>query len=114
VPVVRHSGDRPLFLAAAAAAFAATAVLLVAPLYSSGETLLEANGPEVLWAILVPLALALVPLAAPEGSRRRVGYAAGTVLLVMCFVSSAGVFFLLAAILLFVASARAPRPGGAA
>jgi hypothetical protein len=107
--VVRHLGDRGLFLAAALAGLAAAVVLLVAPLYSNGETLLEANGPEILWAILVPLALATVPLAVPTGNRRAVGYAAGAALLVLCFVSSAGIFFLLPAILLLFAARATPR-----
>jgi hypothetical protein len=107
----RGLGDRGLFAAAALAALGAAAVLLVVPLYSSGETLLDANGPEVLWAILVPLALAVIPLAAPRGGRRWLGYAVGATLVVLSFISSAGIFFLLPAILLIVAARAVPGPG---
>lgn len=102
-----------MFLAAAAAASAACLVLLVAPLYESDQTLIEANGAGVAWVILVPLLLALVPLAVPAESRRVAGYAAGGVLLVMCFISSAGIFFIVPAILLLIAAHAAPSPNGA-
>ena len=106
-------GDRRLFLAAAAAAFAAALVLLVVPAYDSGRTLVEENGAEVAWAIFVPLLLTLVPLTVPARSRWVTGYAAGGVLLAMCFVSSAGIFFLGPAILLLAAAHGAPSPGRA-
>jgi cytochrome bd-type quinol oxidase subunit 2 len=106
--MVRHFGDRGLFVVAALATLAASAVLLVVPVYSSGQTLLEANGPEVLWVILLPLVLAALPLAAPRTGRRRLGYVVGAALLVLSFISSAGIFFLLPAILLIVAARAAP------
>lgn len=112
--VARQFRDRGLFLVAAAAASTAALVLLVAPLYESGGTLTEVNGAGVAWAIWVPLLLALLPLACPARSRRVAGYAAGGLLLAMCFVSSAGIFFLVPAILLLVAAHAAPSRGGAA
>lgn len=107
--MVRHLGDRGLFAAAALAALGAATVLLVAPSYSSGQTLLEANGAEVLWAILLPLVLAVIPLAAPRSGRRWLGYAIGVTLVVLSFISSAGIFFLLPAILLIFAARAAPE-----
>ena len=111
--MARKLDDRGLFLLAAAAASAIALVLLVAPLYGSGRTLIEANGADVAWAILVPLLLALLPLAFPARSRRVAGYAVGAALLALCFVSSAGVFFLAPAILLLVAATATPPPGRA-
>ena len=111
--VARQFGDRGLFLVAAAAASAAALVLLFAPVYGNGRTLSEADSDAVAWAICVPLLLALLPLACPAGSRRVAGYAAGGLLLAMCFVSSVGIFFLVPAILLLVAAHAAPSPGGA-
>jgi hypothetical protein len=101
--------DRHLFLGAAALAVAAALLLLFAPVYESGRTLIQANGAEVAWVIFVPLALALLPLAAPPGRRRVAGYAAGAVLLAICFVSSAGIFFLVPAIVLLLAAHAAPQ-----
>lgn len=63
--------------------------------------------------IFVPLLVALLALAVPAESRRLAGYAAGGVLLAMSFVSSAGIFFIVPAILLLLAAHAAPSPDGA-
>jgi len=102
-PVTGSPGRGALFAAAATALLAAL-VLLVAPLYSSGRTLIDANGPGIAWVIAVPLILALLPLGVPARARFAATWAAATMLLLMCFFSSAGIFFLPAAILLVVAA----------
>jgi hypothetical protein len=98
-------------LAAVAVGAAGALVVLVVPLYSSGDTLLERNGAEVLPAILVPLVLAALPLAAPARHRRAVTIAAAVVLLLLTFVSSAGIFFLPSMALLLLAARTARQPG---
>lgn len=82
------------------------------PLYSSGDTLLEHEGAVVLPAILVPLVLAALPLVAPARYRRNVTVGAAVVLLLLTFVSSAGIFFLPCVVLLFLP--HGPLAGGAA
>jgi hypothetical protein len=109
---VTRSGDRGLLLSAVAVGAAAALALLIVPLYSSGDTLLERNGAEVLPAILVPIALAALPLAAPARHRRAVTVAAAVVLVLLTFVSSAGVFFLPSLVLLLLAARAAGRPRG--
>ena len=81
----------------------AALVLAIAPLYGSGRTLVEVNGVGIAWVIVLPLALALLPLMAPARRRHATTWTAGLVLLLMCFFSSAGIFFLPAALLLVVA-----------
>ena len=88
-------------------------MLLVAPAYDNGRTLIEENGTEVAWAIFAPLLRTLLPLTVPARSRRVAGYGAGSVVLALCFVSSAGIFFLVPAILLLLAANAAPSAGGA-
>lgn len=110
--MARRFGDRGLFLVAAAVASAVALWLLFAPSYASGRTLIEADRDAVAGAVVVPLLVSLLPLACPATSRRVAGNAAAGVLLAMCFVSSAGIFFLVPAVLLLVAAhAAAPRPG---
>jgi hypothetical protein len=102
-------GDKGLLIAAALASAAAGIVLALVPLYSSGRTLIEVNGAGVLWAILVPIALASLPLAAPARRRRTVAFAVAGLLVLISFVSSAGIFFLPAAVLLMLAGRAAGR-----
>ncbi|HYD10203.1 MAG TPA: hypothetical protein VEA78_08875 [Acidimicrobiales bacterium] len=53
-------------LATVLVALATAALLLVLPTYSSGDTLVEANGNGVLGVLLVPAALALVGVLVPH------------------------------------------------
>ncbi len=86
-----------------AVALGAAIVLIIAPLYESGKTLVEANGTGSLALILVPLAVAALPLLVPAQQRFRTAGTSGVVLVLISFVSSAGIFFLPAAIALVVA-----------
>ncbi len=92
-----------VLIAAFAAALLAAVVLLVAPLYKSGQTLVEANGTGSLALILLPLAVVALPLLMPAQHRSRTAGASGLLLLLASFASSAGIFFLPAAIALVVA-----------
>ena len=71
-------------------ALAAAIVLLVAPLYESGETLVQANGSGMLALILAPLVLAGLPLVCPDRLRGKVAVTVGGLLVLTSFVSSAG------------------------
>lgn len=107
------SPARGPLIAASGAALLAALVLLVAPLYSSGRTLIDANGGGVIWLIAVPLVLTMVPLAVPARGRNAATWAAAVVLLLMSLFSSAGIFFLPAAIVLVLAAyAARARPLG--
>lgn len=91
------------FRVAFALALAAAIVMLVAPVYASGETLVEANGTGALALVLVPLVVAALPLASPDRLRGRVAIAVGCLLVLTSLVSSAGIFFLPAGLALIVA-----------
>lgn len=98
-----------LAVAGAAAAVLASLYLVVAPTYSSGDTLAQANG-EYVYLLLAGLALvAAAPLAVAPGRRASAATASGAVLVIFSFVSAAiGVFFLPAGALLLLASWLTP------
>ncbi len=98
----------PYALSGLAAAAVAASALLVAPVYSSGRTLLEANGPAAAWTLAAPVVFAAAPVFVRGRARRAVTVAAAAMLVIFCLLVSTGPFFLPAAVLLVLA-ARATR-----
>jgi hypothetical protein len=80
------------------AAVAVSALLLIAPVYSSGQTLMEVNGPRVFGVLAVPVVIALGPLVF-----RRLKTPAAVAMLAFALIAgfSIGLFYLPAALLLF-------------
>ena len=87
------------------------------PLYGSGETLVEVNGRGAIRLLLVPVVLTGIALAAAllthrkqsnrsQATRTMLLWSSAIVLLGLCFVAifSVGVFYLPAALALFVAA----------
>ena len=87
------------------------------PLYGSGETLVEVNGRGAIRLLLVPVVLTGIALAASllthrkqsnrsQATRTMLLWSSAIVLLGLCFVAifSVGVFYLPAALALFVAA----------
>ncbi len=98
-------------------AWAAGAVLLVLPAYSSGETLIEVNGLWVIRLLLIPVALSGIALAAVLLTRRRQSNRARSVRTMLLWIPAIlvvgfwivtsltiGVFYLPAALALLVAA----------
>ena len=92
-------------------ALASSALLLVAPVYSSGSggnaTLLQVNGPRILIPLAIPLVVSLLPMLS---RRRGVCIGAAIVLSAFCIVSgfSIGLFYAPSAVTMIVAGARSP------
>lgn|GEM_PF-3794211 len=72
-------------------------LFLIVPVYSSGGTLVEVNGPRVFGILTIPIVIALVPLVFP-----RLKISAAIVMLVFALIAgfSIGFFYLPAAMLL--------------
>lgn len=117
----------PWALAALVLAFAASMILLIVPSYgteclgaadygpagtrclggTAGVTLLDANGPHVLWLLAAPPAIALVALV----TRRRIARTLAAVVLVLFVVItgfSIGYAYLPSAIVMVIAALRPP------
>jgi hypothetical protein len=98
---------------------AMSVVLLVAPTYSNGRTILEANSEPDAWFLFVfsvPVALSALPLAFSPGVRAAVALACGCLLTVLSFVAAAstGLVYAPAALLLLASSwvrDRGSEPG---
>jgi drug/metabolite transporter (DMT)-like permease len=95
-------------VSALVAAVLAAGVLLVAPIYSSGRTLLEANGAGAAWTLVAPIVVAAAAAFARGRRRRAVTVSAAALLVIFCVAVSTGLFFLPAAVMLVLA-ARAMR-----
>jgi drug/metabolite transporter (DMT)-like permease len=95
-------------VSALVAAVLAAGVLLVAPIYSSGRTLIEANGVGVAWTLVAPVVVAAAAAFARGRRRRAVTGSAAALLVIFCVAISTGLFFLPAAVMLVLA-ARAMR-----
>ena len=131
---------RLLWLAAPAWAAGTSALLLLAPMYSSisehmyssasepilsdslaallspppvrSEIILEANGPDVLIPLLIPVLLAAVPFLVPaQRGRRFVGVVAAAPLAFFCVLGamSIGLFYVPSVAALFAAAAGATQ-----
>jgi hypothetical protein len=76
---------------------------------TGGATLLEVNGPHILFVLSIPILLALSPLAFRR-RRRAALLVAGTVSLAFCIVGalSVGKYYLPAALLLLLAGDKQP------
>ena len=95
-----------------ALAWAAGALLVLAPVYSSGATLIEVNGLHVMWLLLVPVLLTGIALWATRrpgdwrARRKAILWGAAGLLLGLCALAilSIGVFYLPAAFALVLAA----------
>ena len=73
---------------------------------SRGATLIEVNGPRVLFWLAIPLLLVAVPMLVKKAYRRRVGVACALLMFVLALVGSLsiGVFYYPTAIALLLAA----------
>jgi len=84
-------------------AVACSIVLCIAPFYSSGHTLIQVNGLNVLIPLAVPVLATLAPMLLPRFVVR-VGFAAILGLFAVLAGFSIGMFYLPSAVLLIAAS----------
>ena len=99
-------------LVAHALAWAAGVLLVLAPVYSSGATLIEVNGLYVIWLLLVPVLLTGIALWATRrpgdwrARRKAILWGSSMLLLGLCALSilSIGVIYLPAAFALVFAA----------
>ena len=92
-----------LVFAGFAAAGAATVLLFVMPVYSSGATLIEVNGLSAAWVLLLPVAISALPLWVGGRRAALLVRLVATLLLVVFVVvgaMSVGAFYLPAAVLM--------------
>jgi hypothetical protein len=96
-----------LVFAAFAATGAATVLLLVLPVYSSGASLIEVNGLSAAWVLLLPVAVSALPLWVGGGRAALLVRLVATLLLVgfvVVGVMSVGAFYLPGAVLMGISA----------